>query len=186
MLDTQTQSLWSHILGEAMKGPLKGTRLTTLPSDMMTWSAWRQAHPNTTVLAMSRTRHQEYTDEFYRDPSRFVVGFLGGEGMQHCSFATLKQHPLLNVDAGGVPLLVTFDPETTSVRIWSRAVDGKTLTFEDQEGQIRDRETGSTWDRLTGKATSGPNKGKSLAAHVGIVSYARAWQIFHPDSREVK
>ena len=34
MLDQETKSLWSHILGQAMRGPLKGTRLEVIPSTM--------------------------------------------------------------------------------------------------------------------------------------------------------
>ena len=31
MVDQETGSLWSHLLGRAMSGPMKGTNLKTLP-----------------------------------------------------------------------------------------------------------------------------------------------------------
>jgi hypothetical protein len=36
--------------GEAVVGPLAGKRLSWMPSDVMTWKAWRGTHPETTVL----------------------------------------------------------------------------------------------------------------------------------------
>jgi hypothetical protein len=45
MLDIETRSLWSHILGEAMAGELKGQLLKPIPSDMVTWAAWKRDHP---------------------------------------------------------------------------------------------------------------------------------------------
>ena len=185
MMDSETESLWSHILGEAMAGELKGTQLTAIPSDIVTWRAWKSAHPESTVLAMNRTR-VGYTREFYRQSgAEFVVGFAGNSGMHHASFATLKRHPLLNVDAQGVPLVISFELQSTSVRLYSRKLAERVLSFAAEGQHLRDSETGSLWDRTSGKAIDGPLKGKRLSAHVGIVSYAKAWLTFHPDSRAV-
>lgn len=184
MMDLQTRSLWSHILGKAMQGELKGTRLESLPCDMVTWEAWRREHPKTTVLNLPRSS-KEYRKTFYRRPARFVVGFLGFRGMQHCSFRTLTKRPLINADASGLPLLITFDPESTSARVFSRDLGEEQLTFTAHEkGRIRDDQTGSIWNRATGIAVEGPLKGKRLEPQVGIVSYRRAWLTFHPDSKE--
>ena len=60
MQDLETKSLWSHLLGQAMSGQIKGAQLQQLPGDMVTWEAWRREHPDTTVLNMSRT-HRAYT-----------------------------------------------------------------------------------------------------------------------------
>ena len=47
MYDRQTNTLWSQLLGEAVEGPLKGTRLEFLPSWQTTWEDWKTQHPNT-------------------------------------------------------------------------------------------------------------------------------------------
>ena len=57
--------------------------------------------------------------------------------------------------------------------------------FADEGENLRDTETGSIWSRRTGVAVDGPLKGTSLENQVGIVSYARAWKTFHPDSQPV-
>jgi len=185
MLDIETKSLWSHILGEAMAGELKGHVLKPIPADMVTWSAWKRDHPETTVLDMSRTR-RSYTREFYRDPEKFVLGFIGNYGMRHCSFATMIKQPVLNTDARGLPLLITFDQDSTSARIFLRKLGDQVLTFTAVDRQtLRDEQTKSVWNRATGVATDGPLKGKRLAPHVGIVSFTKTWNQFHPDSKAV-
>ena len=50
MYDRETGSLWSHFLGAAVVGPLRGTRLTFIPAAFTDWGAWRRAHPSTLVL----------------------------------------------------------------------------------------------------------------------------------------
>ena len=56
MIDEETGSLWSHLLGEAMQGPLQGTQLEAVPSEMVTWESWRREHPQTTVREVSGSR----------------------------------------------------------------------------------------------------------------------------------
>jgi hypothetical protein len=189
MKDLETQTLWSHLLGEAVEGSLKGEKLRALPCDMMTWDAWFREHPETTVLNMARTT-LHYTREFYEkrsDRVEFVVGFTGNYGMHHCSFETLKAKPLLNVDARGLPLVILFQPDSTSARIFNRRVGDRTLTFVAIEAdRMQDQETHSLWHARSGLAVGGALQGERLEPHVGIVSVKRAWQMFHPDSREVE
>ena len=184
-MDIETESLWSHILGEAMGGSLKGTVLEALPSDMVTWKSWRREHPKTTVLNLSRTT-QEYTRQFYQQPEKFVVGFQVDAQSYHVPFTTFRTQPLLETTIREQALLLSFDPESTSIRIFSRRVKERDLNFAaDATGRVQDRQTGSSWNRATGVATEGPLAGTHLAQVVGIVSFARAWRVFHPDSREV-
>ena len=53
MYDRQTDSLWSQLLGEAVEGPLAGTKLTFIESLQTTWAEWKALHPNT--LALQKT-----------------------------------------------------------------------------------------------------------------------------------
>ena len=77
--DLETGTLWSHILGEAMRGELKGERLEVLPAVITPWSDWRKEHPKTTVLSLRRTS-REFITEFQKHPGRFVLGVGGGVG----------------------------------------------------------------------------------------------------------
>ena len=45
--DTETGTLWSPVTGEALEGPLAGSRLTVVPSFASFWFAWSDFHPDT-------------------------------------------------------------------------------------------------------------------------------------------
>ncbi len=186
MQDLETKSLWSHLLGEAMSGQVKGAQLEQLPGDMVTWEAWRREHPDTTVLNMSRT-HRAYTKEFYRDPAAFVLGFEDNGDAYHCSFSTLTERSLIGFETSRSLLLLSFDRQSTSSRLFSRVVDERELSFSPiDDATMRDEQTGSHWSRATGVATDGTLAGKRLVQLPGIVSFAKAWRIFHPDSTEIE
>lgn len=51
MYDRQTASFWSQIEGRAIIGPLAGTRLEYIPTEMMTWQKWQERHSVAWVLA---------------------------------------------------------------------------------------------------------------------------------------
>jgi len=181
MMDVETETLWSHLLGRGMGGQHKGKLLETIPSDITTWSAWKVEHPSTTVLNLKRSSRQ-FVKDFYKDPGRFVVGFVGNFGMHHVSMEQLLKRPVANVDARGLPLLVVFDPEGTATRIFRRKVDDQILTLTaDAAGRLVDDQSASTWNGQ-GVAVAGPLKGKAMHQQVSIPSFKRAWLTFHPNS----
>ena len=49
MTDEETSSVWNKLDGAAISGPLKGERLTMIPSFQLFWFAWSDFYPNTTV-----------------------------------------------------------------------------------------------------------------------------------------
>ncbi len=50
MVDRQTDSLWHHLTGQAISGPLKGTTLEVMPMTTIRWSDWVAEHPDSDVL----------------------------------------------------------------------------------------------------------------------------------------
>lgn len=185
MYDADTNSYWSHILGEAMQGELKGEKLEMLPSEMTTWSDWLARHPDSTVLNLSRTS-KGYTKEFYRNASHFVFGWSVGFQRYHCPLSSLMKEPLLNLTLDTSALLVTFDPSTTQGQLFSRKVNGRVLTFRlAKPGQMRDEQTSSIWNLVSGQAASGAMKGKRLQRQLGMLSYLQAWMTFYPSSKNV-
>lgn len=187
MIDEETKSLWSHLLGEAMQGPLKGSHLEAIPAEMATWEAWRREHPSTTVLNLPRTA-RNYVKQFYRRPADFVFGWVEGGQPYSAGFDVLIKHPVLNLKPQESPLVLTFDKESTAAHLFSSVVDERVLQFEAtaEPSRMKDSQTGTLWNSRTGLAVKGPLKGERLKQRVGIVSYARAWKVFHPDSRTVR
>lgn len=55
MRDEETGSYWQQINGTAIAGPLKGSKLSLVDQDELTFGLWKEEHPKGTVLApMSR------------------------------------------------------------------------------------------------------------------------------------
>ena len=52
MVDKQTSTLWEHLSGKALAGPLKGSVLRRLSLTVTTWSDWLATHPASGVLAI--------------------------------------------------------------------------------------------------------------------------------------
>lgn len=59
LYDRNTESLWSQILGQAITGPFKGTKLPLLPVENTTWKDWRSRYPNGVVLSVG-SRNSRY------------------------------------------------------------------------------------------------------------------------------
>ncbi len=62
MFDHATRSLWSQLEGRAVLGPLAedGLALEPLPVVVTTWEAWREQHPDTTVIALDTGHERDY------------------------------------------------------------------------------------------------------------------------------
>ena len=181
MIDDQTESLWSHILGEAMSGELEGTQLEKLPCALTDWSTWLAAHPQTTVVNLSRTT-EDFRRECFEQPHSYVIGMARGAGAKAWPFDELIRNPVVNDTFEEVPIVVFFDAASGLATIFDRIVQDRTLTFYDAKGIVYDRDTKSRWNPVRGEATSGPLEGKRLTPRVGVVSYRRTWEVFHPQS----
>jgi Protein of unknown function (DUF3179) len=185
MIDLETESLWSHILGECVHGELKGKQLTPMIADTMTWKAWLTEHPDTTVLNLSRSS-KNYSSDFYKKPERFAYGFVVQGKHFHTTFASLRMSLVQNLILEEQPLLLTFDPASTAARLFSRRLDDRELTFVlSGDGLLRDKQTGSSWSGTKGIAVAGPLKGKQLEHEPAIITFTQKWRLFHSDSQEV-
>ena len=186
MYDAETRSEWSHLLGRAMAGQLKGKKLKPLITDMVTWSVWKKQHPDTTVLNMSRT-DRNYTKDFYLKPSRFLFGFHVSDKHFALPMPLMMDHPVFAFEAADTQLVATFEKEGAVTHLFESNLEGQTLTFEHLDNSImKDRETESRWEMLSGKCIDGKLKGKMLQQRVGIMSFRKAWENFHPDSIDIQ
>ncbi len=180
MQDLETKSLWSHMLGECMQGEMKGTTLGYIPCEITTWEDWLARNPKTTSLFLKRTM-KRYERDFYSDMRGFVLIHSDFKNARAWRLSDLAKQPLLNDSFGKEPLLMVFDNNSTSARIYSRSLSDSTLTFEaGDDGQMKDRETGSLWSLDTATAISGPLKGKSLSPLVGTLAKRKSWTAFYP------
>lgn len=187
MRDVETGSEWAHLLGKAMAGPMKGIRLKPIVTDMVTWGVWKQQHPETTVLQLSATA-RGYTSDFYKhDTGKFVFGFEVNGVTKALPMAQLIKKPVHPFETGGVDLVATFDTKGTVTHLFERELEDRVLDFEHQSGLVMtDRQSNSRWHMLSGECTEGELKGSLLKQRVGIMSFRKAWQNFHPDSQDIE
>ena len=93
--DEENVSLWSQVLGESVLGTHTGAKLSVIPSDVITFAAWRDKYPNGEVLNTGRIG-DPYRGDYYGvargfrpsfdegssplDPSAYVFGIeIDGE-----------------------------------------------------------------------------------------------------------
>jgi len=64
LYDKKSESLWSQLMMQAVAGPRTGEKLQQIPLEHGSWSDWKTAHPNTSVLS----RHTGYHRDYSRNP----------------------------------------------------------------------------------------------------------------------
>jgi Protein of unknown function (DUF3179) len=70
MYDRQTESLWPQALGQAVMGPLTGTRLELIPVQMVAWEDWLAEHPQGRVLSRETGADRAYGQNPYEGYDR--------------------------------------------------------------------------------------------------------------------
>lgn len=201
MYDHETDSLWSQLLGEAVQGPLQGTRLEYLPAIMTTWENWRTMHPDTRAMQKGYVGTQDPYEGYYGGTvlgvigvqnqddrlgdKEFVIGIELNRETVAYPFSVLNDEPVINDEIAGVPVVVTFDAETGAGAVWERTLsDGLVLEFAElRSALMRDTETGTLWDGLSGQAVEGALAGETLTAVPKTLVFWFAWFDFHPDTR---
>ncbi len=199
MYDRQTGTLWSQLLGEAVSGPLQGTKLEFLPAFQTTWEDWKTQHPDTIALKKGYYGDRDPYASYYESSASGVIGssnydnrlyvkefVIGVEVQGHAvafPFGKLNDEPLLNYEHSDISLLVLFNTDTGTGIVFDRHVNGQILTFEEVDGfTITDVETKSTWDGLTGMAIDGPLVNQQLERIKSTAAFWFGWVDFYPET----
>ncbi len=203
MYDHQTGSLWSHLTGAALAGPLAGEHLQLILSTQGSWATWRHAHPDTLLLAFDPALVGDPYSTYYRSPQlgvdhdqadavadprlgakEKVIGLRLDGYVKAYSLTTLAKGRVVDDLVGDVPVVVVFDGATESGAVFRRDPGGMTLTFRPGPTALElvDQGTGSTWNSLTGRATSGPLTGTVLEQIPITYGFWFAWSAFYPET----
>ena len=196
MYDRETHSLWSHLTGGAIQGPLRGEQLQVVTATQTTWAAWRRAHPDTRVLPHDYAGQIDEYAGYFRNGDAGILGrkraddrlpakarVLGIRILDHpkaYSLDAIGRAKVVNDTFADVPLVVLATAEQ-SAAAFRRDPAGETLTFvAGPHGSVLDQETGSTWDPVTGQAVAGPLSGQSLTPVPATDSFWFGWFDFFP------
>ncbi|MCH7842021.1 MAG: DUF3179 domain-containing protein [Chloroflexi bacterium] len=203
MYDHQSDTLWSQFLSRGVKGPLANRALEIVPAVQTTWEQWLNLHPDTLVLDKRGSYGSDTYEGYYRGGSAGIIGESNKDrrlpkkelvmGMVVSGFAkaypfsAISQQTVINDHFAGEAVVITFEPTSESGAAFQRRLNGKTLTFEPAQVRagvalMRDQETGSLWQVLTGQAVEGPLFGERLERLPSHYSFWFAWSDFHPQT----
>ena len=124
----------------------------------------------------------------HRHHKSMIVGVDVDGRTKAYPFGALLDQPVLNDSFADQDILVFLERETDTALVYSREVDGRTLTFRPSPqglgalSVLVDSEIGSRWLALTGLALDGPLKGKSLEREPSFLSFWFAWNDWNPDT----
>jgi hypothetical protein len=204
MRDVETGSYWQQVSGEAIAGPLKGSRLTRVASDELSWRRFRAEAPDGTVLHGEAAR--EGTDDYAADweaqiqgaptvvdttatplpPRALIFGLEQNGATRAYTAARVREERVVHDELGGVAVLL-WAPDAGSVRAFERRVaQGPSAMFTSamftMNGErLIDDVTGSSWD-FTGCAVAGPALGQCLRRIDLLLDFWFDWYVYHPDS----
>lgn len=196
--DESTGTWWYQATGEAAVGPMQGSYLKELPYEQSSLGAWLNKHPGSLILQPDGHFKSDYDDLKDYDVKQavdrdstiknkdslirksWILGVIIDKQPKAYDWRKLTKTCLLNDRLGMTPLLISLEDDDHTFHVFSRQVNGKTLTFkQDTTGRFTDNETASTWN-WEGKCISGASKGRQLAVVQAYQEYWHSWQHFHP------
>jgi hypothetical protein len=162
LYDRDTDSLWSQLLGKAVTGKMKGTRMTAIPLSNTSWREWRSRHPATQVLSSDTGFRINYRANPYPN--------YGKSGRLY--------FPVANEDRRYARKAMVMGLE----------IDGQFKVYPFEElangpGQIADRFQGQNleiqFDRGNQTAKILDHEGNEIPT---VIAFWFAWYAFHPDT----
>jgi hypothetical protein len=140
MYDRATDSHWPQILGKAITGSLRATRLEEFPVVWTTWGNWKQKHRNTRVLSQETGFIRNYgkngdpygsylgEDKGYYDSEQLLFQPIAEDRQLHPKVVVagvrdnagnaaaivkdrLRKEKRMEVELGERTVVVTYDPE---------------------------------------------------------------------------
>ncbi len=194
MYDRQTKSLWNQFTGEPVSGELthSGLALKTHPIVTTSWAAWREAHPDTTVLSQDTGWVRDYGsgvtyNEYFASPdlmfpSRidderlakrkdYVFGIRGFASAKAWPIEAFQDQPVINDHVGAQPVVLIGDAKTRTVRAYERG--DETFSFLEP---AKLKSASGEWQAHEDFLTS--EDGTQLPRIAGHISYWFAWDSY--------
>jgi len=203
MRDNETGSWWQQVSGEAIHGPLQGSRLKRVVHDEISFGIWRSEEPRGRVLRRDKEVEEDYADWNWEkrmkkvrtvvakakgdplEPRAVIVGVVRNGQARAYPIPRLKaQNPVVD-KLGGESIVVVLGDDKKSVRVFKAQSGDRALSLlrKDEPGPIRlvDAETGSEWD-FAGEAVAGPLAGSRLEKVYALKEYWFDWKIYNPST----
>jgi Protein of unknown function (DUF3179) len=200
--DASTKSWWRQATGEAIAGPLKGSRLTEIPSHQASLASWLRLHPHSTIMQRDTSFNEDYDDLANFDKGTihghlekrdsaswkmksWVVGIKINDLAKAYDWNDLLKNYLIQDTIGRIPVLLVLESDTSSFHAYNRILNGQTLFFTPADHQLTDSNTHSLWN-LNGQCVSGSLKNAQLEQLATYQEFWHSWKQFHPYTTQYK
>ena len=202
MFDRETDTLWTHVDGQAIKGPLGGQTLVPVAAVHATWKQWKTMYPDSQVLKKPSGFGSPY-ESYNRSSSR--LGIFGRRhrdtrlpgkerilGIRADAVATVfplgevRKVRIVHAQIGSLPVVLAAPEKNFPVAAYDRRVNDRALTFTLTDGKpaaLRDVETGTAWRLSDGLAVEGPLEGRHLTRVVAHPAFWFGWRGYFPNSK---
>ncbi len=178
MYDRQTQSWWQQFIGEAIVGEMTGTKLTTIPARVESFSRFRDRYPDGDVLVPNNDRSRRYGHNPYAaydsrlEPYVFLYG-----GALPDYIAPMAR--IVSFELNGEPYAVAMELLRSEEIL---DIDDVRLSWE--PGQNSALDTGSISEgRDVGNIVVQRRSDTGYVDMVYDVTFAFVFNAFHPDFR---
>lgn len=143
LFDRQTESLWSQIAMKAISGPMRGMKLSPIPTRLTTWEQWRNEFPNSTVLSNNQGIYRpaiyeqvvypgyEANDRIWfpvtsksdaLEPKARVIGLTIGDSSKAYPYSSLEaENGEVHDTLAGVAIRIEFDPRSNTATIYDES-----------------------------------------------------------------
>lgn len=136
IVDRETRSVWSQLMGKAVEGPLEDTPLRTIPALQTTWGFWQERHPDTRVAVRAEREGRPYSYQPFEPGERRQSGVshdVSTLGMGLVLGGEAWFFPLRELDEASSPYRIEVAGRTVTVRYSER---GRTAWAEDADGEM--------------------------------------------------
>lgn len=202
MRDRVAGSLWSQITGAVVEGKNTDMILARYPSEVVSWSIFKNNYPNGSVLSRNTSFDRDYTRDPYRmndyydsakvwfplshedermKPKTHILGIKGVDWQKAYPEDFVKENRLLNDEIEGSAILLLWNHDLNVARVFLRSIGDDVLKFE-SDGEFIEDESGGLWNN-NGEAVSGTNRGLRLESLIVDRMYWFAWAAMYPDTR---
>lgn len=153
MFDRKTESLWQQFSGEALVGDYTGDFLTIVPSQLISFDQFREAHPNAEVLSRETGHRRNYGENPYAgyddinnspfllqeevpdkiSPMEKVIGVRTDKQVKGYTYSVTRNKRVLHDTVGDEPIVI-FHVDGMASALDNRAIhqsrdDGATGVF---------------------------------------------------------
>ena len=201
MFDRETDTLWTHVDGQAVQGTLRGEVLTPLPAIHATWEEWKRLYPQSRVLKKSGKMRSPY-EAYARNKRELgifgrrnvdtrlpgkerILGVRTQDSAVAFPVAAVRAARIVQEMVDALAVLLVAAPGGFPVVAYDWSVGGRLLTFELLEADapiMRDHETQTEWDVASGYGLQGPLKGERLTRLAAHPAFWFGWRGYFPDS----